>query len=180
VVAISLTESEKEKTKGKNISFRWTHIVLPGAILLISVILAASFYGLLPPEAAYHFENGLPDGWMSRGALIAWLIIPQLVLFLDALAVVSVATILSTRFLQGESLSPRNLLSIMGNMVALPQIILAFAMLDIFLYNAYRIHLIPVWVFALIIVVVGSVILGIFLIQALRHSRGLPGRSLQE
>ncbi len=178
--AISVAESANEKTAKNKISFRWTHIVLPAAILLISIILAASFYSLLPPEAAYHFENGSPDGWMNRGALIAWLIIPQFVLFLAALAVVSVATILSTRFLQGESHSPGNLLSIMGNMVAMPQIILAFAMLDIFLYNAYRIHLIPVWVFALIVIVLGSIVLGIFFIQALRHSREQPGRSLQE
>jgi len=164
----------------KNISFRWTYIVLPAAILLLSIILAACFYGLLPPEAAYHFADGTPDRWMSRGALIAWLVIPQFVLVLAAIAVTSSTTILSTRFLQGESTPIRKLLSIMGNMVALPQIILAFAMLDIFLYNAYRIHLIPLWVFALIVIVLGSIILGIFFIRTLKQFRGQPDKSLKE
>ena len=58
----------------------------------------------------------------------------------------------------------------MGNMVALPQIILCFAMLDIFSYNSYQIHLMPVWIFALIIMVIGGIILGIFLFQAVRRA----------
>jgi uncharacterized membrane protein len=164
----------------KNISFRWTHIVLPAAILIISVIMAASFYGLLPVEVAYHFENGAPDGWMSRGAIIAWLVIPQLVLFLIALAIVAAATILSTRAQLIENTPVKKVLPIMGNMVALPQIVLAFAMLDIFLYNAYQIQLMPVWIIALIILVLGGIILGIFFIQALRQFRGQNGKSIQE
>ena len=117
---------------------------------------------------------------MNRGAIIAWMIIPQFVFALFALAVISVAAIVGTRLGPAESTPVRKLLSIMGNMVALPQIILAFAMLDIFLYNAYQIHLIPLWLFALIVMVLGGVILGIFFIQALRQFRGLPGKSLKE
>ena len=154
--------------------------MLPAAILLLSIILAASFYGLMPSEVAYHFEDGTPDRWMSRSSITGWLVVPQFVLVLVALAVTSGITTLSTRFLQGESTPMKKVLPIMGNMVALPQIILAFAMLDIFLYNAYRIHLIPLWVFALIVIVLGSIILGIFFVQALRQFRGLPGKSLQE
>jgi hypothetical protein len=154
--------------------------VLPVALLILSVILVAYFYSLLPPEAAYHFADGTPDRWVNRGALIAWLVVPQFILLLVALVVTSAATMLSTRFLQGEGTPIKKLLSIMGNMVALPQIILTFAMLDIFLYNAYRIHLIPLWVFALIIIVLGSIALGIYFRQAIRQFRRLPGKSLQE
>jgi uncharacterized membrane protein len=165
---------------GKNVTFRWTYIVLPAALLLISVILAACFYSWLPPEVAYHFEDGSPDRWMRRGAIIAWLVVPQFVLFLAALAVTSGTKILGTHSRQGESPPLRNLLLIMGNMVALPQIILTFTMLDIFLYNAYRIHLIPVWAFALIIIVLGGIILGVFFVKVLRQFRGQPDKSLEE
>ena len=110
--------------------------------------------------------------------MLAWLVIPQFVLALFALGVTSVATLLGTRFRIAENTPVQKLISIMGNMVALPQIILTFAMLDIFLYNAYQIHLMPLWVFALIVMVLGGVILGIFLIQAVRQFRGLPGKSL--
>ena len=87
---------------------------------------------------------------------------------------------MSTRYQLDESTPIKKVLPIMGNMVALPQVILTFAMLDIFLYNAYEIHLIPLWVFAVVVIVLSGIILGIFFIQALRHSRELPGRSLQE
>jgi hypothetical protein len=59
----------------------------------------------------------------------------------------------------------------MGNMLALPQIILTLAMLDIFLYNAYQIRLIPLWVSAVIIMVLGLVILGVFFFQTIRQAR---------
>ncbi len=154
--------------------------MLPAAILLLSIILAACFYRLLPPEVAYHFEDGSPDRWTNRGVIIAWLLIPQFVFTLLALAIISGTTILSTRFRQAASGPIRKLLSIMGNMVALPQIILTFAMLDIFLYNVYRIHLIPLWIFALIVMVLGGIILGINFMQALRQIRGQPGKGLQE
>jgi uncharacterized membrane protein len=180
VVAIILAKSENKKTSEKTISFSWPYIVLPVAIFLISVILAIYFYRLLPPEVAYHFQDGSPDRWMNRSAIIAWLVIPQFLLVFIGLAISGGTTILSRRSWQTENAQLRKVLLITGNMVALPQIILAFAMLDIFLYNAYQIHLIPVWVFALIIIVLGSIVLGIFFIQALRHSRKLPGRSLQE
>lgn len=159
-------------------SFRWTYIVLPAAILLLSVILAACFYVRLPPEVAYHFEDGAPDGWMSRGALIAWLVIPQFILFFIGVVISGGTTILSAKFQPAENVPLRKILAIMGNMVALPQIILTFAMLEIFLYNAYRIHLMPLWVLVVIVMVLGGIILGIFFIQALRQLRGLPGKSL--
>ncbi len=60
----------------------------------------------------------------------------------------------------------------MGNMVALPQIILCFAMLDIFSYNSYQIHIMPLWVFALIIMGLGGIILGVFFIRAIQQAWG--------
>ena len=87
---------------------------------------------------------------------------------------------MSRRSWQAENTQIRKVLSIMGNMVALPQIILTFAMLDIFFYNAYRIHLIPLWIFALIVMVLGSIFLGVFFIQAIKQSYGQTGKSLQE
>ena len=178
MVAIIPAESANKTTSEKKITFRWTYIILPATILLLSIILAACFYHLLPPEVAYHFEDGAPDSWMSRGAIIAWLIIPQFILVFIGGAISGGTTILSTRFLPEENTPLGKVLAIMGNMVALPQIILAFAMLDIFLYNAYRIHLMPLWVFVVIVMVLGGIILGIFFIQALRQLRGLPGKSL--
>ena len=180
MVAIIPTEMANKTTSEKTISFRWIYILLPVLILLLSIILAAYFYRLLPPEVAYHFEDGAPDRWMSRGAITAWLIIPQFVLVVLGVTISGGTTILSTRFQPAENTPVRKALLIMGNMVALPQIILTFAMLDIFLYNAYQIKLMPLWVFTVIVMVLGGIILGIFFIQTIRQFGGLQGKSLQE
>ena len=63
----------------------------------------------------------------------------------------------------------------MGNMVALPQIILSFAMLDIFSYNAYQTRIMPLWIFALIVMVLGGIVLGVFFFSVIRRVWRLSG-----
>ncbi len=167
-----MSEPTGKTTAGEKISFRWRFIALPAAVLVLSLVLTAYFYRLLPAEAAYHFEDGVANRWMSRGALVAWLVLPQFFLTLLAWATVSGAAFISNRFPPSNRGWVERILMIMGNMVALPQIILGFAMLDIFSYNAYQIHLIPLWVFTVIVMGVGGVLLGIFFTQAIRHVWG--------
>ena len=154
------------------IAFRWRYIALPVSVFLLSLILTAYFYHLLPGEVAYHFQDGSPYKWMSRGAIIAWMLTPQFFLALLAGAIIWGITKLSTHFRQTTSRGVERILSLMGNMIVLPQIILGFAMLDIFSYNAYQIHLIPLWVFALIVMGIGGIILGVFFILAIRKVWG--------
>ena len=163
----------QETTPSESIPFRWRYIILPVAIFLLSVILAAYFYHLLPAEAAYHFQDGTPDKWMSRGAIIAWMLTPQLLFALLSVAIVWGIIRLSARFQQTASSWVEKILSLMGNIVALPQIILAFAMLDIFSYNAYQIHLMPLWVFAVIVMGLGGIALGIFFVLAFQRALGV-------
>lgn len=165
----------KQAETRATLAFHWSYIVLPLIIFLLSIILTAYFYSRLPGEVAYHFKSdGSPDEWQSRGAIILWMLLPQLVLILMAGAVTWGITRLSARFRQVEStwIKPERVLFIMGNMIALPQVILGFALLDIFSYNSYQIHLLPLWVFALIIMGLGGIILGIFFIQAIRRVWG--------
>jgi hypothetical protein len=103
--------------------------------------------------------------------LLAWTLAPQFLFALLASAIVWGMTKLSARFQQIESTPVQKLLTIMGNMVALPQIILLFAMLDIFLYNSYQIHLMPLWLFALIVMILGVIILGIIFLKAIWQVR---------
>jgi len=141
--------------------------LLPVGILTASVILTAFFFRLLPAEVAYNFRGDAPDNWISRDAFISWTLLPQLLFVLLATAIVWGITRLSKQFQQVDDKLVKKVLPIMGNMVALPQLILSFAMLDIFSYNAYQTHLIPLWAFALTVMVVGGIILGIFLISAI-------------
>lgn len=169
--ALSRGLAEKSSSS-KRLSFRWRYIALPVAILLLSIILTAYFYHLLPGELTYNFKAGSPDKGMSRGAAVAWMLIPQFILTLLAAAIVWGTTKLSTLFRQAASSGVEKVLSIMGNMIALPQIILGFAMVDIFSYNAYQIHLMPLWVFTLMVTGLGTIILGIFFLLAIRRIWG--------
>ncbi len=156
-----------------NLTFRWRYIILPIIILLLSIILVFVFYGQLPAEVAYRFKSdGSPEGsLLSRGMIILWMLVPQFLLALLATAITWGTTKLGALAKQKETpiIKLESVLLLMGNMIALPQIILCFAMLDIFSYNAYQIHLMPVLVFALIIMGLGAIILGIFFIRTIRQ-----------
>jgi hypothetical protein len=64
-------------------------------------------------------------------------------------------------------IAPGKVITFMGNVVALPQVILFFTMLDIFSYNSYEKHLMPLWLVAVIVLVVGGFILGIFFMRSM-------------
>ncbi|MBI2859989.1 MAG: DUF1648 domain-containing protein [Chloroflexi bacterium] len=151
----------------------WRYVLLPLAVFLLSLAVALSLYGQLPGEVAYHFDKGQPDRWAPRSAVIALLLVPQLLLVLLAAAVVWIAARISVYLPQGKAL-PR-LLLIMGNMALLPQLILSFAMLEVFSYNLYRAHLMPLWAFALAVMGLGGIALAFFFTQAWR-SRGNPDK----
>jgi len=152
--------------------FRWRYILLPLAVLFLSILLSAYFYHLLPTDVAYHFKSdGSADRWLSREIIIAWTLVPQIILTLVAGGLTWGITKLSILFGQAEStrIKPEGVLLLIGNMIVLPQVILCFAMLDIFSYNSYQIHTMPVWLFALIIMVLGGIILGILFIRIIRQ-----------
>ena len=171
--ALRYKQPTKETATAEVLPFRWSYIILPLAILLLSIILTAYFYHQLPTAVAYHFKSdGSPDRWLSREVITLWALLPQLFLTLVAGAITWGITKLSTMFKQPESIwiKPEGILLLMGNMIALPQIILCFAMLDIFSYNSYQIHIMPLWVFTLIIMGLGGIFLGIFFIRIIQQA----------
>ena len=174
MVVISSVNSEVKA------AFRWTYIFLPAALLLVSIILTAFFYRLLPDEVSYSFSGGEPSHLYSRGAVIAWVMGLQVVFALISLAIACVAASTSHRLQLGETDLNRSLFTIMGNLTALPQIIVLFAMLDIFLYNAYQIKLIPLWVFAVIVLALGGIVLGVFFVRSVRLVRRAQEKNNRE
>ncbi len=158
-------ETTGKTGKAGSLPFRWGYIILPIAVLLLSIILTAYFYRLLPAEVAYHFKlDGSPDKWLSREMITVWLLAPQLLLTLLAGGIAWGITKLSVLFSQMETtrIKPESIVSLMGNMIALPQVILCFAMLNIFSYNSYQIYM-PMWVLIVIIFGLATIVLGILL-----------------
>ncbi|MCX6003930.1 MAG: hypothetical protein NTX46_05955 [Chloroflexi bacterium] len=151
--------------------FRWSYALLPLAILLISIIIAVYFYGKLPDEVVYNFK---PDEWLSRNTVMLWALIPQALLALLAIVIAWGTARLNALFKQIETSGIKidTILMIMSNMVAIPQLILGFAMLNIFSYNAFQTRISSLWAFVLAIIVMGIVFLDIFFIRTIRKVWG--------
>ena len=169
---MQITEPAKQTSTGTTLSFHWTYIILPVIALVMSIILIAIFYQKLPAEVAYRFQSeGSPDKWLSRGTIILWTLLPQILFTLLAAVLTWVITRLGHLFKQGGNAwaELERIVLLMGNMVIIPQLILFFAMLNIFSYNAYQTHILPLWVITLIVAGAGGIILGIFLVRAIRQ-----------
>lgn len=161
-------------TNNKSVfAFRWRYVALPLIFLLISIILVIVYYNRLPFQVAWHFKSdGSADGWVIQPLIVFWVLLPQFVLTIGATVVTRVISILAGRYLMAESalVRPQKIMLIMGNMVAIPQLIILFAMLDIFSYNTNQTHLHPsVLIFALIVMVVGAIVLSAFFVQTMQQ-----------
>ena len=157
----------------KKIGFRWSYIVFPAAILLISIVITIYFYGKLPDTVAWRFNsNNSPT--ISRFQIVLWSIVPQLLLTLLAIVIAYGTTKISNLFNQASEAGIKldTLLMVMSNMVIIPQLILLFAMLNIFSYNAFQKHISFIWWVSLAIIVAGVVLLSIFFIRAIRKMGG--------
>ena len=164
-------ELVRESTR-EVLTFHWSYVVLPVAILLLSIILFLVFYSRLSDELAFRFNtDGSAVAKAGRSTVLLWTLLPQLLFALVAAVITWGMTGLVARFIEPGSIvvKPERIILIMGNMLALPQSILCFAMLDIFSYNSYQIHLFPVWIFAVIVMVLGGIILGIFSFRVIRQ-----------
>ncbi|HEY94805.1 MAG TPA: DUF1648 domain-containing protein [Dehalococcoidia bacterium] len=151
------------------IKFRWKHIMLPAAILVISIILAAVFYGRLPETVGWTFQSdGSPDRWANRGTLVFCIIGLQVFFLLAAWGISRGITTIYNRYADSDSgpANPAVTINVMGNMLVVPQVIIFFAMIDIFSYNSYQTHFLPLWLNALIVLLAGGIILGIFFLRA--------------
>ena len=96
-------------------------------------------------------------------------ILPQILLVAVAVILALVMTRLASRFWprEGTRTNPKTIVALMGNMIALPQIVFGFAMADIFVYNAYQMRLPPLWIFAIVFIVVGGIAIGAVFVRAI-------------
>jgi uncharacterized membrane protein len=162
------------------LSFRWSYIIAPLIVFLLSLAIFAYFYHLLPSQLAVRFDlDDTPSMWLGRGATILWIILPQLLLLLVAWGIAWGVTRLGRRFGQAEGgwVSAERIVSFMGNIIALPQIIILFAMLDILGYNAYQIHILPMWLFLVVILglaTIALVMVAVFIYLRARKAMSQP------
>ncbi len=154
--------------------FQLKYVALPVGIFLLTLILAGFFYSRLPAETAYTFSGeGLPVKTAERTVVAAWIVGLQFIFTLGALLVAHVIALIFRKYIPSDSGNPEpaSIISLMGNMTAIPQSVIFFTMLDIFSYNSYQIHLLPLWLNALIFLAGGGIVLSIFFIRAFLRIR---------
>lgn len=149
--------------------FRTSYIVLPLVILLVSIIVTAFFYGQLPDPVNFTMGETNTERWLSRASVTFIMVVPQLLLTLMGTGTALAVNAILRRWPPDAHINAPRLIGVMGNMPALPQTVLCFAMLDVFSYNSYRIILLPLWAIGLVTGVVGTVILGFFLKSAIAN-----------
>ena len=163
-------ENGKQTAAKAGSAFRLSYILFPLVFLALSAVMAAWFYHLLPAEVVWRFSTeGAAESTAGRGAVVAWGLAIQLVLTLVAAGLSGALTALfvTSGRTAGSRLDPVSIIRLMGNMVALIHAVVFFALLDIFSYNAYGAHLLPLWAIVLIVMGGGAVILSIFFFRAL-------------
>jgi uncharacterized membrane protein len=166
-------KEESASTKVVELKFRWKYILLPLIFLFISIALFLVFLWQLSPPVAYRFDPaGAPGSTTSREMLALFMLLPQLAFVLMGAGVTGTIIRISGSLGQlSQAPNPERLLILIGNLVIIPQIVFDFIMLDIFSYNINGSHLMPVWLFALIVMVIGGIILTLFLITTYMHLR---------
>jgi uncharacterized membrane protein len=161
---LKTTEKSTSKT-----GTRWSYFILPVVILLASVVITIYFYGKLPDAVVWRLNsNNSPT--ISRFQIVLWSIVPQVLLTLLAVVIAYATTKISDLFNQAAEAGIKldTVLMVMSNMVVIPQLILIFAMLNIFSYNSSQTHIGFVSWVSLAVIIVGLVFLGIFFVRTLR------------
>ena len=171
-----MTTDTKEAPAGTRtvvLKFRWKYILMPLIFFFISIALFIIFYWQLNPQVAYRFNTeGVSTSTASREMLALFMLLPHLFFVLLAGGITGAIVRIGGSLGQvSQAFNPERLLLFIGNVMVMPQIIFAFIMLDIFRYDINGSHLMPVWIFAVIVMIVGSVIMIPFFIQTFLRSR---------
>jgi len=161
------------------IKFSIKYVALSLVMLVLTVVMVAIISPKLPRSIGYNFDaSGDPTMTMRRISLIIWTLLPQFMLTLMALIVSWGVTKLSNVFRtpQEGGLQMNGLLLVMGNIIGLPQLIIAYAMANIFTYNAYQVTLPPIWIITLVVMGIAGIILTVFFINMFRKMGGVTLR----
>ncbi|MGB9720496.1 MAG: PH domain-containing protein [bacterium] len=110
-------------------------LLIPDMIFTVTLIMLILLYGELPPKIASHFDlYGNPDGWSSRTSFIFSGIFPQVILL-----AISFIFFFISRDKYRDPMPVYFLVII----ISLIQIFVAYTSLDIYWFNIYHTHLIP-------------------------------------
>jgi len=158
------------------VRFRWVYLAPVFVTFAMLVALMAYVYPLLPPERmATHFNiNDEPDGWMSRASFVASFIgMSALFLGLNVAAVL-IATrepmIAFGRWGTRWQIDPARGLVYTGIAMALTNVVLLVALLDVAWFNIRGAHLFPMSLFLGMLIPLIVILVALFFKLARRNA----------
>jgi uncharacterized membrane protein len=157
------------------LSFEWKYITLPMIIFITSIIIAAMFFFQLPDQIAYRFNSaGSAESWMGRVTVTAIMLGLQFVIITMVILVIKTIIGFAKTIEQSSSgFNPDRFMLLIGNIAALPQLVLAVIMFDIFSFNVVEKHVLSIWLLILIMAISGVIILSVFFIRAFISTRNI-------
>lgn len=175
----SSTGNSPSEERATGLPFRWRYVLLPLLVLLVSVIAIAYFYRLLPSEVSFSLGASSTAKLIGRDLFVAMMAAPQFLLAMAGATVAHLIARVANRYVQdGSAPAPpfESIMTIMSNMVVLPQLVLCYAMFDVFVSNVYEVRLPAIYLFGILVMVLGGAILGFFFLKAFQQTRGLRSR----
>ena len=163
------------------LKFRLSFVALPLAVLLLVVGLSAACYGQLPAEVYYRFDtSGAPSGSpIAKTSLVLMMVGIQALL--TGMAYIATRSVSNVQLFRDNVdnfwFNPTRLLTLMGNMPVIIQAIMAYVLIDAIVYANQADHLMPLWLFAVITLVIGGIIILVYgipiIVQAYKGFSGI-------
>jgi len=159
--------------------FHRSYITLPLSLALINLITAAAFYFFLPHELAFRFNSGgSPQNSMNRTVFIIFMLGVQFFIVLLAWLIATVIIKIGQKMSKNSQLplNPTGFIALMSNMLLLPQVILAYLMLDAFIYGVWHTHALSFTAFALWAIGLGTILLIVVFGRLFKQLAGNAGK----
>jgi len=151
--------------------FAFKNMALSAGVALVSLVIVLVFLPQLPDELAFRFSaGGAPVNQAPANSVIL------VSLFLQAFFLglgwltgrLVFKMFLAARPAPSALPKGNSLAALCANMVALPQVILAFLTADIFSYNVSGVHLMPAWLFIVIAMLAGGLVIAYYFVKIMR------------
>jgi len=174
-----LETPDRQEDKPSPLVFHMSYVITPITLAIVCLIVAAAFVAFLPSPLAFRFtSNGAVHMSMNTYIFTGLMIVGQIICALAAWAIAN--TIIRMGRNAFKSSQPQvplgAYISLMANMVLLPQLILAYIMLDAFIYGVWTRHLIPVGVFSILTIAIGSLVLITMFMRLLSRANSIMNK----
>ena len=167
------TDGTDEAPVKTGLTFEWKYITLPMIIFIISIIIAAMFFFQLPDQVAYRFTSGgAAESWMGKIPLTGILLGVQFVMIVMVTIIIKAIVGFGKAIEQtSPNFHPDRFMLLIGNIAALPQLVLAVVMFDVFSFNIIDKHVLSIWAIILVLAISSAVVLTVFFIRAFIRTR---------